>query len=131
MVDGAIGTVNLQQQTSFSANPALTLGGGTLNFELGSTAADQLVVGAHGQASVSGTNTIAITPIGSTLTAGGTYPLISAPAGGLTGTFQFANGSPTTTVNAGGSFYTLTLSNTNSTESVSVAKATVVPQTMY
>ena len=90
MVDGAIGTFNLQQQTSFAGNPALSISGGTLNFDLSSSGADKLAVAA-GTASVSGTNTIGITPVGGSLTSG-TYPLISVPAGGLGGTFQFLGG---------------------------------------
>ncbi len=119
MVDGAIGTFNLRQQTSFAANPALTLGGATLNFELGTSAADELNVGA-GQAAVSGTNTIGIAAVGASLTPG-TYPLITAPAGGLTGTFQFAGGAMSAYVPAGSSFYQLTLNNSATAQTVTVS----------
>ena len=77
-----------------------------------------------GNASVSGTNTIGITPIGGTLTAG-TYPLISAPAGGLSGTFQFPGGAGSTFVSSGGSVYQLTLNNSSTAQTVTVAKSTV------
>ncbi len=118
MVDGAAGTFNLQQQNSFAGNPAFSVNGATLNFDLGSTGPDKLVVGA-GTASVSGTNTIGITPFGSSLTPGN-YSLISAPAGGLTGNFQFANGGTTQFVSAGGNTYQLQLSNTSTTQKLTV-----------
>ena len=125
MVDGAIGTFNLQQQTSFgAANTALTLGGATLNFDLGSSAADSLNVKVGG-ASVSGTNTIGIVPVGSGLTVGGSYTLISAPSG-LSGTFQFAGGSSTTNVGAGGNVYQLTLHNSSTSVSVSVGSSSLI-----
>ena len=75
-----------------------------------------------GNASVSGTNTIGIMPIGSTLTVG-TYPLINVPAGGLSGTFQFAGGSSSSFVSAGGNLYQLTLNNSNPAQTVTVAKS--------
>ncbi len=121
MVDGAVGTFNLRQQNSFAGNPALSLNGATLHFDLSSGGADLLAVGA-GMAAVSGANNIVIAPVGSSLTPG-TYPLISAPAGGLTGTFQFAGGSASQFVFAGSSSYQLTLANTAKTETVTVAAA--------
>ncbi len=130
MVDGAIGTFNLQQQTNFgAANTALTLGGGTLNFELSGSGADKLAVNV-GAAAVSGANTIGITPIGSSLTVGGTYPLISAPAGGLSGgTYQFAGGATSKIVSAGGAIYKLSLQNTSTAVSVAVAAGPTLPVT--
>ena len=59
MVDGAIGTFNLQQQSGFGANTALTLNSATLNFDLSQSGADRLVVGV-GKAAVSGANNIGI-----------------------------------------------------------------------
>jgi len=133
MVDGAIGAFNLQQQSGFgAANTALTLNGAGLNFDISNAGADKLVVNV-GSASVSGVNTIALTAIGSSLTVGGNYPLISAPAGGLGGaTFQFAGGTQTTYVVAGGNAYLLTLNNSNTVESVAVTaypKGTIVTPT--
>ncbi len=122
MVDGAIGTFTLQHQTTLgAANTALTLNGGTLAFDLGSSGADQLNVGV-GAASVNGTNTVAVTQVGSSLTIGGNYTLISAPAGGLNGgTFQFAGGTQTSNVTVGGTTYQLTLNSTSTAVSVGVA----------
>ncbi len=120
MVDGSIGTFNLLQQSGFAANPALSLSGGVLNFDLSSGGADKLVLGV-GQASVSGANKIGIALVGASL-ASGTYPLITAPAGGLSGTFQLLPGGVTTAyVSAGGNFYQLTLNNSSTAESVTVA----------
>ncbi len=122
MVDGAIGTFNLQQQASFgAANTALTLSGGTLDFDLSGSGVDKLNVGV-GNASVTGVNNIVFTPIGSSLSIGANYTLISAPAGGLAGgTFQFPGGSQSTFVNAGGTAYQLTLNNTATAVNVGVS----------
>ncbi len=120
MVDGAIGTFNVQQQASFGAgNTALTLSGASLNLELNNSGVDQLAVNV-GKASVSGTNTVNFTPIGSGLTIGGNYTLVSSPAGGLTGNFQFANGSQSKVISSGGNSYTAILYNTPTAESVSI-----------
>ena len=66
MTDGGVGAFYLGQNNSFSGT-ALTLGGGTLDFDLASSGADQLVVA--NAASVAGTNTIDINPLGSSLRA--------------------------------------------------------------
>ncbi len=126
MVDGAIGTFNLQQQASFGAtNTALTLGGATLKFELASTGADKLAVNV-GAASVSGTNNISITTVGSNLT-NGTFTLISTPAGGLNGgTFQFTGGGTTAYVAAGSNNYQLTLNSSSTIASVTVAPSNLL-----
>ena len=103
MQDGSAGTFQLQQNTSFGG-AALTLNGATLDFDLGSSAADQLAV--TKTASVSGTNTINIKPLGSSLTAGAYYNLVTA-SGGLGGTFHFSNGTASENVTVGGVSYTL------------------------
>jgi autotransporter-associated beta strand protein len=89
MVDGAIGTVNLVQEGTFSG-AALTLGGTgsaanqpQLGFELGAgNTSDRLVITA-GTVSVGATGAgIALTPLtGLTSLATGNYTLITAPAG--------------------------------------------------
>ena len=89
MVDGAIGTVNLVQEGTFSG-AALTLGGtGTtanqpqLAFELGAgNASDRLVI-STGTVSVGTTGaSIALTPLpGLTSLATGTYTVMTAPSG--------------------------------------------------
>ncbi len=120
MIDGAIGTFNLQQQVGFAGGPALSLNGATLNFDLSSTGADRLAVGV-GSAAVSGTNTIGVTTVGPVLTIGATYPLITAPAGGLTGTFQFSGGGTSKVFVLDGSAYRLSLNNSSTVESVTVS----------
>ncbi|MEZ0255746.1 MAG: autotransporter-associated beta strand repeat-containing protein [Chthoniobacter sp.] len=117
MNDSAIGTVSLLQGATFGG-PALTLNGVTLGFDLGSTGADKLAVTKG--ASISGTNTIAITALGTSLTDGQTYDLITA-ASGMLGTFQFDNGSISKSIFVGSNAYTLSLINSATKEQVSVA----------
>ncbi len=120
MADSAVGTFNLQQQSSFGAsNTALTISGANLNFDISASGADRLNVGV-GKAVVSGTNTIGLNVVGSGLTPGAGYPVIAAAAGGLTGTFQFSGGSQTTSVTSGGRTYQLALQNTPTAQIVKV-----------
>ncbi len=112
MVDGAIGTFSLNQQSGF-AGAALTINGATLEFDLSSSAADSLLVNT-GAAAVSGTNTISIAGLGSSLTPGGTYTLISAPSG-LNGTFLFPNSSTSEALTVGSTPYKLTLNSSAGT----------------
>ena len=121
MVDGAIGTVNLAQEGTFSGT-ALTLGGtGTtanqpqLAFELGaSNASDKLVI-STGTVSVGTTGAaIALTPLpGLTSLATGTYTLITAPAG-LGSSFSLA----TPTLAVGTHTYNVDLLSSSSTAEV-------------
>jgi hypothetical protein len=131
MVDGTVGTFTLKQETGFQystfngvtsgvSNVALTISGGTLAFDLSNTAADELINSGPGTASVSGTNLINISTAGDPYLTLGNYTLISVPAGGLTGTFDFANGLTTESVTVGGSSYTLQLTNTDTAEVLGV-----------
>ncbi len=123
MADGGVGTFNLQEQTSF-AGPAVTLNGATLDLDLGQSGVDQLVAGKG--VSRSGANTINITVVGSSLTLG-TYNLISAQAGTISGsgTFRFNNNSLTENVIVGGQPYQLILGSSGAVETVSVAPGSV------
>ncbi len=127
-----IGSTNAATINTFTINPgagqpALTLQNGGLGLDLGNGVADQFVV-QSGTVTVSGKNSIRLTT-GSALTAG-TYTLVSAPAGGLAGNFQFDGGntilSPAQTQikKVGGVFYKLTLQNSATAEQVVVAPAT-------
>ncbi len=129
MVDGNVGTFNLQQQASFgAANTALTLSGATMNFELNSTAADKLAVNV-GAVAVSSANSIGITALGSSLTTG-TYPVITAPSITGSGTFQFSGGAQNAFVASGGNVYQLSLQSERSTAvNVAVAAAPTLPVT--
>ncbi len=118
MIDGSAGSAQLQQQTGF-AGTALSLSDATLAFDVAGSAADQLTVG-PGRASVHGTNRVNIAASGGALTAGA-YTLVSAPAGGLAGNFQFGGGGTTQTVSSGGSQYTMRLSNSSKALTVTVA----------
>jgi autotransporter-associated beta strand protein len=115
--NGTIGNFNLNQQASF-AGTALTVSGATLDFDLSSTGADDLFI-SKGSAAVSGTNTINITPVGTSLT-NGSKTIISVPSG-LTGTFLFPNGHPSEVTTAGTHLYLLTLNNSSTSETVTVA----------
>ncbi len=122
MVDGATNTFKLQQEGTF-AGTALTISGATFNFELGASSADQLAMNGPGIASVSGTNTISLTTLASSLTSG-IYPLISAPSG-MTGTFQFAAGGTTQSLKLNGIPYQLSLVNSATAESLQINLAGV------
>ncbi len=127
MTDTATGTFNVQQQASFGAgNTALTINGATLNFDVGH-AADALAVNV-GKASVSGANSIGITPLANFST--GTFPLITAPAGGLTGTFNFTGGGTSKFLIANSVQYTMNLTNSNTAENLTVAYANPVNATI-
>ncbi len=120
MVDGAIGTVNLQQQSGFGAgNTALTLNGASLSFDFGSVGADSLAVNV-GKAAVSGVNNIGLNLLlGTTsLTVGASYPLISAPSG-LNSGGSFVLNNPY--VAAGTNIYKLALNNSSTAESLTVS----------
>ncbi len=115
--DSAIGTFTLTQGASFSGI-ALTLGGDTLDFDISNLGTDEILDSGPGKASVSGVNTINLDALTPTLTPG-VYTLISDPAGGLTGTFKFANLQTTEVLDG----YTLSLTNSSTAETL-----TVVPE---
>jgi len=117
MTDGGAGIFSLNQQSGF-VGTALTLSGATLKFDLSSIGADGLLVN-NGAAAMSGTNTISITGLGSSLTPGGTYVLISASSG-LNGTFVFPNNSTSEALAVGGTPYRLTLNSSGTAETVNV-----------
>ena len=124
MIDGTIGKFTLKQQAGFSG-VALKLGqpsgpGVTLGFDLINTAADELLTSGPGTASVNGINLINISTANDPYLTLGNYALISIPAGGLTGTFDFANGLTTESVTVGGNSYTLELTNTDTAETLTV-----------
>ncbi len=119
----SVGSFKLQQETGF-LGPALTLSGGTLVFALSSAGTGQMDVSSA--ASTSGTNIIGIQPLGASLTTS-TYTLITAK-GGLTGTFEFANGTANQALTVGGVAYVLTLGNSATAETVTVAIAAVMTQ---
>jgi fibronectin-binding autotransporter adhesin len=124
MVDGSAGGItNLVQEGSF-AGPALTLDGASLNFELDGTSADKLAV--TGAASLSGTNSINITPTGTL--SDGTYDLITAASGLDTGgTLVFGGtGTTTQTLVSGTNSYLMSLNNAAGVESVTVGAPVTV-----
>jgi autotransporter-associated beta strand protein len=118
MTDGAIGTFQLNQNYGFTG-PSISLYNTTLKFDLNDTAADQLVT--SGSASVAGTNTISITGLGTNLTVGTSYNLITANAGlSLYGSMVFSNGTPVENLTVGAHSYTLALENSDTSENVTV-----------
>jgi fibronectin-binding autotransporter adhesin len=116
------GTFALHQSGS-AGGTQLTLSNATLGFTVSPTAADEVVV--DGTASVSGTNTVNLLPLSGTYTAV-TYPLISAVSG-LTGTFDFSNGTTTETLNGN----TYVLINTDGLESLAIDGGSSVPLSAY
>ena len=118
MTDGAVGTVALQQNASFAGTP-LAISGATLNFNLGSAGPDTLA--ATLGATTSGTNTIGMTTVGTSLTIGGSYPLITASSGLGGAIWQFAGGGTALHVFAGGTGYILNLAASASAVTVTVS----------
>ena len=98
--DNTIGMPPTCSKGSGFTGPALSLNGGTLDFDLSSTGADSLQV--TKSALVSGANVINLTTIGANLSPGNTYNLITASTG-LAGTSTFSNGSASELVLVGGS----------------------------
>jgi autotransporter-associated beta strand protein len=127
---GSVGTFTLNPGANSFAGTALNLQGGTIKFDLGSSSADQLIVNSSATAAVSGTNYITIVPAsGLTSLTTGTRTLISAPGGGLAGTFKFNSGSPlnvvspSIVVNVGANSYRLSLNSTPAALQLVVANA--------
>ena len=106
---------------------ALSLQNGGLGLDLSNGVSGQFVV-RSGTVMAGGRNSIRLTT-GSALTPG-TYTLVSAPAGGLAGQYQFDGGSTirspalTQIKNVGGVFYKLTLQSSDTAVQVVVAPAT-------
>ena len=127
-----IGSANAAALRTFTfdpgaGRPALSLQNGGLGLDLGNGVSGQFVV-RSGTVAVSGTNGLRLST-GSALTPG-TYTLVSAPAGGLAGRYQFDGGSTirspalTQIKNVGGVFYKLTLQSSATAVQVVVAPAT-------
>jgi fibronectin-binding autotransporter adhesin len=116
ITDNSGGSFSLYQQNSFSGT-SLSINNATLDLGIGSAGADHLTT--TGAASVSGTNTVNITAIGSSLSPGHSYNLITA-ASGLSGNFVFANGANVEALTVGTQSYALMLSNTDMAEKVTV-----------
>ena len=99
----------------------LNLQGGTIDLGFSGGSVQNLLVGSA--AAVSGTNIINLSDLsgGATAVPTGTYTLIADASGGLTGTFEFANGSDTGTLTVGSNTYTGTLNNTATAETLTVS----------
>jgi hypothetical protein len=117
MTDGSVGIFNLNQQSGFTGT-ALTLNNAILNFDLSNVGADSIVVN-RGSAVVSGSNVININGIGSSLTSGGNYTIISAPSG-LNGNFVFSSGGTSEAFTVGSTHYKLTLNSSGTAETIHV-----------
>ena len=120
MTDGNAGILDLLHETDFTGTE-LSVAGAAFGFEYGADRADSLNV--DGAASVSGTNTIDLTRLGSTLPTAQTYDLITA-ASWLTGTFQFSGGATQTTVTIDSQVYTLLLRNSDTAETLTIVEGT-------
>jgi fibronectin-binding autotransporter adhesin len=114
LADGTIGNFNLTQASSFTtAATALTLNGANLDFDLGSSSTDSIVVNTGSVNATSGTNTVNLSLVaGTTSLTPGTYHLISAAAGTVTDNstaFEFSNSSTSEALMVGAKSYLLTL----------------------
>ncbi|HEX3999112.1 MAG TPA: autotransporter-associated beta strand repeat-containing protein [Pirellulales bacterium] len=115
-----IGAFALNQQSSFTGD-GLALDNATLKFNVNSTGADELLVsGALANAAVAGTNIIDVAGLGSGLTSGAQYTLLSSPNGGLGGTFEFSNNATTEVITIGGTGYRLSLGNSPTAETLGI-----------
>ncbi len=129
MNDGAIGTFNLT-----GSGTALTIGGasssaGWLGFDLSSTGADLLKVTNAASIGTSG-GAISITGIGTSLTVGQTYNIITATAG-LNGILNFTNGTTTEQLLLGSNLYTLNLLTSATADQIQVASSTPATPATY
>ena len=123
MTDGAVSTLNLQQESTF-AGAALTIASGaTLMFDLGSSGADLLAVSKA--ASVAGTINITLNTNGVASFTPGTYNLITASAGLNGATWQFTGGGTSMVFTRGGSSYNVVLNTSATAISVTVSSYTV------
>ena len=97
----------------------LNLQGGIISFGFDGGSFQSLLAGT--KASVSGTNIVNLTALTTAGVPTGTYTLIADSAGGLTGTFEFGNGSDTGTLTVGSNTYTGTLNNSATAETLTVS----------
>lgn len=97
----------------------LTMNGGIISLGLDGSSFQNLLVGTA--ASISGTNIINLTVLASTAVPTGTYTLIADAAGGLSGTFEFGNGSTTGTLTVGSNTYMGTLHDSANALTLSVS----------
>ncbi len=127
-----IGSANATAVKTFTfdpgaGRPALSLQNGGLGLDLGKGVSGQFVV-RSGTVTVGGINSIRLST-GGALTPG-TYTLVSSPAGGLGGQYQFDGGSTirsparTQIKNVGGVFYRLTLQSSDTAVQVVAVPAT-------
>ena len=98
----------------------LNMNSGILDLGFDGGSFQSLLVGST--AAISGTNTILLAAlVTTTAVPNGTYTLIADAAGGLTGTFEFANGSTTGTLTVGNNTYIGTLNNSATAETLTVS----------
>jgi autotransporter-associated beta strand protein len=116
------GTIQPRQPNGVATltfNNHLTLSGSTISVRLDNQGgSDQLNI--NGAATVEKTNVIDVTLFGNALQPG-SYDIINAPNGGLTGKFLFANDQGRETLRVGSTNYLLTLSNSDTKEQLTVA----------
>jgi autotransporter-associated beta strand protein len=107
----------------------LTISGGTIKVAMDASGnVSNLII--NSAATVSGSNTIDFAAAsGVTALTDGTYNLLADTAGGLAGTFVFGNGANAETFTLGSSNYMLSLANSNTAETLTVAAAVPEPAT--
>ncbi len=118
-VQGSLQPGSAGSTGTLAFNNNLTFSGTTISVALDSSGnADNIVI--DGTAAVSGTNTINVSSLGTSLTSG-LYTLITDANGGLAGTFLFSNGANTETFTLGSNSYMLSLANSSTAETINVA----------
>jgi autotransporter-associated beta strand protein len=108
--DGAGTTINVG---------GLNMNSGILDLGFDGSSFQSLLVGST--AAISGTNIINLAALATTAVPSGTYTLIADSSGGLTGTFEFGNGSTTGTLTVGTNTYIGTLNNSATAETLTVS----------
>jgi fibronectin-binding autotransporter adhesin len=111
-----------------SNSTLLSLNAAALNFAATATGPDVLAI--NGPASVSGTNIINISMLGTATASAATYNLITATSG-LTGTFEFSNGSTRETIPYGTGTISLGLINTDGSEELTINGGATQPLNAY
>jgi autotransporter-associated beta strand protein len=124
----AVGNLSIQAPPNYAGNNLLSFNGTTINMNASVTNPDTIT--SVGAASVSGTNIININLVGTSTALPSTYNIITAPSG-LTGTFEFNNGTGSETLTYNGQPLQLALINTDRDEELTINGGAQAPLNAY